>query len=106
MNSVTADIKASGVPESWKDTLQMQALYTLQDKGYKKKLIWQQSTVDASFAGVFADEFIAEGEVIRVLEKDVNKLIFKSRNDLPPLTSTSVKYLAGFLFFLLLYLIH
>ena len=97
MECVTAKIKANGIPESWRDIVRMQALYSLEEKGYKKKLIWQPSTIDPKFTGAFSDEFIQEGELIRVLEKDRNLLIFNSKDDLPPITETSVKYLAEYI---------
>ena len=96
MESTTANIKTTGIPETWRDTLRTQGLCSLEEKGYKKNLIWQPSTIGPKFTGVFSDEFIEEGELIRVLEKDRNMIIFNSKDDLPPLTETSVKYLAGY----------
>ena len=97
MDIITQEIKVNGIPESWTDTIQMQALYSHEDKGYKKKVMWQQSTIDSSFAGVFAAEFIRRGEVIRVLEKDKNMIILNSKVDLPPLTDTFMKYVPDYI---------
>ena len=97
MEKVTAEIKINGIPEPWRDTVEMQAMYSLEEKGYKKKLTWKQSSIDPNFAGVFADEPIREGELIRVTEKDKNMLVFRSKDDLPYLTKTSVKYLASYI---------
>ena len=99
MEKITAEIKTNnGIPESWKDTMEMQAMYSLEEKGYRKKLTWKASTIDPNFAGAFADEFIKEDELIRFLEKDKNMLLFQSKDDLPPhLTKASIQYLAGYI---------
>ena len=69
MEKITAEIKTNGIPESWRDTTKMQAMYSLEDKGYRKKLVWKASTIDPNFAGAFADEFMRENELIRVSVK-------------------------------------
>ena len=88
MDIVTKRIKVRGIPDAWKDRIKMQSLYSLEDKGYKKKVYWEKSTIDSSFAGIFAEEYIMKGEIIRVLEKDVTMIVFNGKEDLPPLTET------------------
>ena len=92
MDIVTKRIKVRGIPDAWKDRIKMQSLYSLEDKGYKKKVYWEKSTIDSSFAGIFAEEYIMKGEIIRVLEKDVTMIVFNGKEDLPPLTETFMDY--------------
>ena len=97
MDIVVKEIKINGIPDSWRDTIKMQSLYSLEDKGYKKKVYWQQSTIDSSFAGIFAGEFIKKGEIIRVLEEGLTMIVFNSKEDLPPLTETFLEYFPGYI---------
>ena len=46
--------------------------------------------------GVFAKEFIPSGTTTRILRENQNMIIFKSKQDIPPLTTATKKYLENY----------
>ena len=46
--------------------------------------------------GVFAKEFIPFGATTRILRANQNMIVFKSKDDIPPLTTTTKKYLENY----------
>lgn len=56
----------NGLPESWKDTKECQKLYSAAQKGWKVDVFWDDSTEAPAGAGVFANQDIKAGDVLRV----------------------------------------
>ena len=98
MEDVIENIKRDGIPSEWLDTLKMQSMYSLERKGYHKKVIWKKSTLEGVNIGTFADEPIKKEDLIRTLEENKNLIIFRSREDLPPFTESTMKYIVSYLF--------
>ena len=98
MEDVIDNIKRDGIPPEWLDALKMQSMYSLERKGYHKKVIWKKSTLEGVNIGIFADEPIKKGDLIRTLEENKNLIIFRSREDLPPLTESTIKYIVNYLY--------
>ena len=46
--------------------------------------------------GVFANEFIPSGATTRILRANQNMIVFKSKDDIPPLTTPTKKYLENY----------
>ena len=92
------EILETGIPPSWTSGLKMQSLYTLEEKGYKKKVTWKQSSISEDMIGIFADEPIYKGEVWRHYYHMENIIVFKDTSDLPPLTPSTVEYLEKYVF--------
>ena len=88
----------NGIPSTWCDTLTMQSLYSLEQKGWTKKMIWKESTVTNGSIGIFADEDIQKGEsYIRYINMK-NLIIMKGVEDLPPLTKSTIEYFPNYFF--------
>ena len=97
METLVENIRKNGVPDTWSDTMKMQASLNLKQKGYRKKVTWKQSVVPWANIGIFAAEDIRKGEVIRVLEENKNLIVFRSKNDIPPLTPTTKDFLSNYI---------
>jgi len=98
MEKYISDIMVHGIPKTWCDTLTMQSLYSLAEKGFTKKVIWKESTVSDGTIGLFADEPIQKGEVLRRYINQRNLIIFNSAEDIPPLTKSTKEYLSNYMF--------
>jgi len=98
MEKCISEIMEHGIPKSWCDTLTMQSLYSLEEKGFKKKVVWKQSTVVNGSIGLFADEFIQKGEIYRINTDKKNMIVLNSEKDVPPLTDSTIEYLSNYLF--------
>ena len=98
MEECIRDIMMNGIPSTFCDTVAMQSLFTLEQKGWTKKVIWKQSTVLDASIGVFADEDIQKGETTMRYINKKNLIILKSAEDLPPLTKNTIEYLQNFIF--------
>ena len=88
MEEVIQRIKREGIPVEWSDTLHTQALYSNQQKGYLKKVTWKHSTLPGAGIGIFAEESLKKGEVLRVMEEGKNAIFFHSEKDIPPLDNS------------------
>ena len=98
MEEYINDIMLHGIPESWRDTLTMQSMYSLEEKGWKKKVKWKESTVINGSIGAFANEDIKEGEVTRKYKDRVNMIVIRNPEDFPPLTNITREFLPNYLF--------
>ena len=98
MEDCIRDIMMNGIPNTWCDTLNMQSLYTLEQKGWRKKMIWKQSTVLHGSIGVFADEDIQNGETVIRYTNMKNLIVLKSADDIPPLTKSTIEYFSNYVF--------
>jgi len=100
MQPVVREVKQSGIPPSWTvgtDYLAIQSQYSLKQKGYLRKVEWKESAITGAGCGAFAAEFISKGALIRRGRKDENLLLFETKDDLPPLTETTLQYLTFYL---------
>ena len=93
-----SDIMLNGIPETWNDTMKMQSLYSLEEKGFTKHVTWKQSSIKEDTIGLFAEEPIHKGETYRICENMKNRIVFHEENDIPPLTEATKKYLSHYMF--------
>ena len=99
MERIIAQIKAEGFPLSWSDPLYVQSCFTLEEKGYLKKVTWKVSPIPGAGIGQFADELIKKGERIRSFEEGKNAMVFRSEKDIPPIEGTyTLQYITNYLF--------
>ena len=92
-----SEIKKNGIPEFWaNNTPKMQASYTLEMKGWVKKVHWKESTIPGAGIGVFSSEPISKGSTYRVLVDQQNLIVLNRPNDIPPLTEPTKTYLANY----------
>ena len=98
LEHVVKDIRQNGIPIEWLDILKMQSLYSLEEKGYPKKMFWKKSDVPGADIGIFADEPIKKGEVIRNLVENKNLIVLRGAQDLPPFTKSTSEYIYKYLF--------
>ena len=99
MEKIIEQIKAEGFPLSWSDPLYVQSCFTLEEKGYLKKVSWGVSSIPEAGIGLFANELIKKGEQIRVYEEGKNAMVFRSERDIPPIEGTyTLKYITDNLF--------
>lgn len=98
MEAHVSEIMKTGIPTSWTNTLKMQSLYSLGEKGFTKKVTWKQSTICEDTIGLFADEPIYKGEVYRHYYHMKNMIVFKDESDIPPLTPSTMAYLKNYVF--------
>ena len=96
ISSLIKDIQKNGIPDFWKDTAKMQEAYSLETKGWTKKVEWKQSNIPGAGLGVFAREFIPCGTTYRVLKANQNLIIFNGPEDIPPLTMATKEYLTNY----------
>ena len=99
MERTIGKIKAEGFPLSWSDPLYVQSCFTLEEKGYLKKVSWGVSSIPGAGIGLFAEELIKKGERIRLCEEGRNTIVFKSEKDIPPIEGTyTLQYITDNLF--------
>ena len=93
---VVADIKREGIPPFWIDPLEMQNAYTLEAKGWTKKVYWKPSTVPAAGLGVFAAERIPKGAIYRILRDGQTMIVLNTLKDFPNLTDMTKRFVANY----------
>ena len=94
METIIQQIKAEGFPLSWSDSLYVQSCYTLEQKGFLKKVTWGRSLIPGAGIGCFADESIHKGDRIRFCEEGKNMIVLRSVNDIPLVDGTyTLQYL-------------
>ena len=98
MESTISKIKACGIPQDWTNTMQMQSSFSLNAKGFSRKVSWKPSTISGASIGLFAEEFIPKGDVFRVAKKNQNMIVFNGPDDIPPLTDATIKYIGDYCF--------
>ena len=85
-------IKKNGPPDSWQNTETLQACYTLEEKGWKVKVAFKQCQYGL---GVFADQDITKGTVLRTMESGKTLIIFYE-NDVNNFSDNAIKYISHF----------
>ena len=95
--SLAVEIKKNGIPSFWVNTADMQEAYSLEVKGWTKKVHWKESTVSGAGLGVFASELIPKGTSYRILKDEQNLIVFKGPEDIPPLTEATKSVIGNYI---------
>lgn len=85
-----------GLPESWKDTKECQKLYSAEQKGWKVDVFWDDSTEAPAGAGVFANQEIKAGDILRVGVNGYNIYQFNKATDFPKITETTRRFIGHY----------
>jgi len=80
-----------GIPAFWADRYNMQKAYSLKAKGWKVQVRWGQSPICGAGVGVFADEDVKKGQLIRLATHGKNLIRFRKQSDLPKKMSPGTK---------------
>lgn len=94
--TLVSDIKHNGIPSFWVNTAEMQDAYSLEVKGWTKKVHWKESTIPNAGLGVFASESICKGTAYRVLKNKENLIVLNGPGDVPPLTEATKSFMANY----------
>jgi len=86
-------VKETGIPKEWLDSRTMQASVPHEKKGWLRKVVWQDSAIAG--IGVFANEDIESGAVIRRYIESQNLMVLRKMDDVPPGPHT-MEYLSNF----------
>ena len=88
-STLIREIQKNGIPSFWLNTVKMQEAYSLETKGWTKKVEWKQSKIPGAGLGIFAGEFIPSGTSYRILKANQNLIILNGPKDIPPLTDAT-----------------
>jgi len=82
----------------WKDAEEMQNSLSLKEKGWLKDVTWKKSYIDnvCIGLGLFANEDIKEGEVIRRGELGKNVMHITPTKNLPKLNKPTLEYMRNY----------
>ena len=78
MESVIAEARRSGIPELWLNTEAMQSSIPFELKGWEREVSWGPFGIAAASTGVFADEYLAKGDICQSSKRDVNLIVLTS----------------------------
>ena len=87
MSKHVADFIEYGCPQEWEDSGEMQESLTLQEKGWCVQVKWDKQFVGDVCIGVglYADQDIAAGTILRQNKLGYNLIIFNETTNLPNL---------------------
>eukprot|EP00494_Astrolonche_serrata_P011385 UN11468 len=92
------NIMENGVPQCWSNRLNMQSMYSLEERGWQISVYWKQSEIPNAGIALFANQDVPKGTIMRKFIVDQRMLIFEDENDLPFLNELTLQYLADYTF--------